>query len=185
MGKLSLKSKRVMFMLSNLEKKHKIITYASLLFLTISTYFLRTENQNVKIKYATLQEKSKGLKENMVIFNRNYEGFPLPIWQKVKRGNSYILQYANESFINQFGHNFNYNRYDIIGKSNFEYFSKSIAQQYYENDIAVALTGEVIVSTPEYIDKYDSIHKMKVVKWREIRNQKDTLVYGMVKEIIK
>ena len=185
MGKLSLKSRRVIFMLSNLEKKHKIITYASLLFLTISTYFLRTENQNVKIKYATLEEKSKGLKENMVIFNRNYESFPLPVWQKVKRGDSFILQYANESFINQFGHKFNYNQYDIIGKSNFEYFSKPIAQQYYENDIAVALTGEAIISTPEFIDDKGKIHKMKVIKWREIRNQKDTLVYGLVKEIIK
>lgn len=185
MKKLSVKSRKILFALSHLEKKHKIITYASLLFLTVSTYFLRTENQNVKVKYATLEEKSNGLKHNMVIFNRNYEGFPLPVWQEVKRGDKFVLQYVNDAFINQFGHRFDYNRYDIMGKSNFNYFPKQIARQYYENNIAAAITGEVIISTPEYIDKNDSIHKMKVIKWREIRDRKDTLVYGMVKEIMK
>lgn len=185
MKKLKLKSKKVLFAVSHLEKKHKIITYASLLFLTVSTYFLRTENQNVKVKYATLEERSNGLKHNMIIFNRNYEGFPLPVWQEVKRGDEFILQYVNDAFIDQFGHKFNYNRYDIIGKNTFDYFPKHIAQQYYENDIAAAITGETILSTPQYIDKKDKIHKMKVLKWREIRDHKDTLVYGMVKEIMK
>lgn len=60
MNKLRVKSKQILFVFSDLEKKHKIITYASLLFLTISTYFLRTENENVKIESATLKEKNIG-----------------------------------------------------------------------------------------------------------------------------
>ena len=185
MKKLALKSKKILFSVSNIEKKHKIITYASLLFLTVSTYFLRTENQNVKIEYATLKERNLGLKQNMIIFNRNYEDFPLPVWQTVKRGDEFVLQYVNKAFIEHFGHIFGNSRYNIIGKNNFESFPKKIAQQYYENDIAVSITGDVILSNPEFIDKNGKALDMKVLKWRNIKNEKDTLVYGMVKEFIK
>lgn len=185
MKKLSIRSRKVLLKVANLEKKHKIITYASLLFLTASTYFLRTENQNVKIKYATLQERSKGLKENMVIFNRNYEGFPLPVWQKVKRGNQFIIQYVNPSYVDDFGHLFSYDTYAHIGKNNFDLFDKKHAQEYYEKDLAVAVSGQELNSVDEFINKEGKVAFFKVVKWRQIKNNKDTLVYGMVKEFIK
>lgn len=185
MKRVAIRSKKVFYKVSNLEKKHKIITYASLLFLTVSTYFLRTENQNVKIKYASLQERSKGLKENMVIFNRNYEGFPLPVWQKVKRGNRFIIQYVNPSYVDNFGHQFSYDMYAHIGKNDFDLFDKKHAQDYYEKDLAVAITGKQLNSVDEFIDKNDKLAYIKVVKWRQIKNNKDTLIYGMVKEFVK
>ncbi len=185
MNKLAIKSRNVLNSISNLEKKHKVITYASLLFLTVSTYFLRTENQNIKIKFATIKERNLNLKQNMVIYNRNYESFPLPIWQKVKRGNEFILQYMNNSNLDFFGHNFNNNKYEVIGKNNFELFPKANAQVYYENDVAVAITGKELALEEEYTDKDNNVFVMKVLKWREIKDNKDTLIYGMVKEIIK
>ena len=184
MKKLAIKSKSVLFKISNLEKKHKVITYASLLFLTVSTYFLRTENQNVKISYATLQERSNSLKQNMIIFSRNYESFPLPIWQKVKRGNEFIIQYINPEYVNKFGHNFNNNQYALIGKNNFAIFPKKIAQLYYENDVAVSITGKIRESIEESLDKDGNIIKLRVLKWRDITDNKDTLVNGMVKEFL-
>ena len=184
MKKLAIKSKSVLFKISNLEKKHKVITYASLLFLTVSTYFLRTENQNVKISYATLQERNNSLKQNMIIFSRNYESFPLPIWQKVKRGNEFIIQYINPEYVNKFGHNFNNNQYALIGKNNFAIFPKKIAQLYYENDVAVSITGKIRESIEESLDKDGNIIKLRVLKWRDITDNKDTLVNGMVKEFL-
>lgn len=184
MNKLTLKSKKVLFNVSRLEKKHKIITYCSLLFLTASTYFLRTENQQVKVEYARLEEKSKSLKHNMIIFNRNYEDFPLPVWQKVKRGDKFIIQYINPEYVNQFGHIFKYDQYALIGKNNFDIFPKKLAQTYYENDIAVAITGLKVESLEKAFDKVGNILKLKVIKWREIKDNKDTLIFGMVKEII-
>ncbi len=185
MKKLALKSKRILFSVSNLEKKHKIITYASLLFLTISTYFLRTENQNVKIEYATLKERNLGLKQNMIIFNRNYEGFPLPVWQKVKRGNRFIIQYVNPMYVEKLGHLFKYDKYEHIGKSNFDMFPKKYAQDFHNKDLAVAVTGEVLHSVDEIYDKNGKKAFIKVLKWRQIRNNKDTLIYGIVKEFVK
>lgn len=182
MKKLALRSRQILFTVSNLEKKHKIITYASLLFLTISTYFLRSENQNIKINFATIQERNIHLKNNMIIFNRNYEGFPLPVWQKVKRGNEFIIQYVNPSYLDLDGVN---DLYDIIGKNNFELFTKKMAQRYYENDIAVAITGNKLETYDEFIEVDGTVIKLKVLKWREIRENKDTLIYGMIKEIIK
>lgn len=184
MKKLAFKSKKILFRVSNLEKKHKIITYASLLFLTVSTYFLRTENQNIKINFATLKEKNLNLKQNMIIFNRNYEDFPLPVWQKVKRGKEFIIQYINPEYVTKFGHIFNNDKYALMGKNNFALFPKKIAQLYYENDVAVSITGKERESIEESIDSNGNIVKLKVIKWRDIKENKDTLIYGMVKEII-
>lgn len=185
MGKLAYKSKQILFTVSDLEKKHKIITYASLLFLTVSTYFLRTENQDVKISFATLKERNLNLKQNMIIFNRTYENFPLPVWQKVKRGGEFIIQYINPEYVNEFGHIFDNDQYALIGKNNFDIFPENIAQLYYENDVAVSRTGAELESIEEFIDKDGKKLKLKVIKWRDISDNRDTLVYGMVKEIIR
>lgn len=184
MKKIGFKSKKVLFTLSKLEKKHKIITYGSLLFLTLSTYFLRTENQDIKIDYAMLEERNTNLKQNMIIFNRNYENFPLPVWQKVKRGKEFIMQYVNPEYVNQFGHLWNNDQYASIGKNNFELFPKHIAKSYYENDIVVSITGNERESIEEAISKNGNSIQLKVIKWREIKDNKDTLVYGMMKEIL-
>lgn len=185
MSKLAVRSKEILSVVSGLEKKHKLITYASLMFLTVSTYFLRSENENVKIEYATLKERNASLQQNVLIFNRNYEEFPLPIWQKVKRGDKFIMNYLNPEYVKQFGHIFKYNVYDVIGKNNFELFPKSIAQSYYEHDITVSITGGALESIEHSLDKDGNPIKLLVLKWRDIKNEKDTLVYGMVKEFIK
>tara|TARA_B100000795_G_C22799071_1_gene440854 strand:- start:2878 stop:3462 length:585 start_codon:yes stop_codon:yes gene_type:complete len=184
MNKLTIKSKQILFVFSNLEKKHKIITYVSLLFLTVSTYFLRSENEDVKIEFATLQQRNIGLKQNLIIFNRSYEGFPLPIWQKVKRGDKFIMNYINPEFLKMVGHDFNNNEYEIMGKNDFELFPKNIAQLYYENDIAVSITGEDLNVVENIVDKDGNIRKAKVIKWRYIKDNKDTLIYGMIKELL-
>ena len=184
MKALGPKSKAIFSTVSNLEKKHKIITYASLLFLTVSTYFLRSENQSIKTDYAQLQAKSFNLKSNMVFFNRSYEGFPLPVWQKVKRGNKFIIKYINPIYTNFFGHEFEYDKYAIMGKNNFQLFPEKIAQSYYENDVAVSTTGDKLHCNEKFIDKSGKTLDLKVVKWRDIKNNKDTLVYGMVVEIL-
>ncbi|MDD7913462.1 hypothetical protein [Polaribacter ponticola] len=154
------------------------------MFLTVSTYFLRTENQDIKVDFATLQERNANLKDNMVIFNRSYEDFPLPVWQKVKRGDEFIINYVNPEYLNKFGHNFEEGKYGVIGKNNFDLFPAKIAQLYYENDIAVSVTGAIIETIEESIDKDGNIMKLRIVKWRDIKDKKDTLVYGMVKEIL-
>lgn len=184
MNKLILHSKRIIFTASKLENKHKMITYASLVFLSISTYFLRSENQNVKINYAMLQEKNSNLKHNMILFNNNYKEFPFPVWQKVKRGKEFIMQYVNPEYIKTFSHINANDQYASIGKNNFELFPKNIAQFYYEGDIAVAITGKERESIEIALDKKGKTIRLKVLKWREIQDNKDTLIYGMTKEIL-
>ena len=177
-------SKKVLFIISDLERKHKLITYVSLLFLTISTYFLRTENEDMKVKYASMEERNINLKRNMVLYNRNYEEFPLPVWQKVKRGDKFIIQYVNPVYVTFFGKDFSFDKYQIIGKDNFDLFPKRLAQMYYENDIAVSVFGERLESIEEFEDSSGKRVKLKAVKWRDVKDSKDTLVYGMVKEIL-
>ena len=176
------RSRNFLFIVSNLEKKHKVITYVSLLFLTVSTYFLRTENQKVKIDFATLKERNESLTRNMVIFNRNYENFPQPVWQKIKQGNEFIM---NPEYVNRIGHLFNYDKYEQIGKNNFENFGPNFGQKYQENDMSVSITGKELETIEETTDKDGKLIYVKSIKWRDINDNKDTLVYGMIKEFIK
>jgi len=178
------RSRNFLFIVSNLEKKHKVITYVSLLFLTVSTYFLRTENQKVKIDFATLKERNESLTRNMVIFNRNYENFPQPVWQKIKQGNEFIMKYVNPEYVNRIGHLFNYDKYEQIGKNNFENFGPIYGQKYNEKDMSVSITGKELETIEETIDKDGKLIYVKSIKWRDINDNKDTLVYGMIKEFI-
>lgn len=178
------RSRNFLFIVSNLEKKHKVITYVSLLFLTVSTYFLRTENQKVKIDFATLKERNESLTRNMVIFNRNYENFPQPVWQKIKQGNEFIMKYVNPEYVNRIGHLFNYDKYEQIGKNNFENFGPIYGQKYHEKDMSVSITGKELETIEETIDKDGKLIYVKSIKWRDINDNKDTLVCSMIKEFI-
>lgn len=86
--------------------------------------------------------------------------------------------------MNNFGHLINNNQFEVIGKSNFEAFTGNIAQSYYESDVAVAITGKTLESFHASVDKDGKLIKIKVLKWREIRDNKDTLVFGIIKEIL-
>ena len=184
MKKIVNKFKRILFLISNLEKRHKLITYVSLLLLTVLGYLLRNENKNVNVKSAILEESNLYLKEQMLIFNRSYENLPLPVWQKVKRGKYFIMQYVNPEYVNSFGHLFNYDPLAQIGKNNFELFPKKYAQEFYENDITVAVTGKKLEIEGSVIGKDGKPLLGRTIKWREIRDNKDTLIYGMVKEFL-
>lgn len=174
----------ILVIVSNLEKKHKVITYASLLFLTVSTYFLRTENQRIKIDFETIKERNVNLKNNMVIFNRNYENFPFPVWQKIKKGDEFIMQYVNKEYVKNFGHLFNYDPFGQIGKSNYELYPEEFAKIYHDNDMAAALSGKEIETLESFLGKDNKLHHTKTLKWREIKDDRDTLIYGLVKDFI-
>lgn len=64
MKNLPILLRNIIFSISKLEKNHKILTYSSLLFLTISAYFIRLSSEKVKIELATLEVQNSGIKEN-------------------------------------------------------------------------------------------------------------------------
>lgn len=172
--------------ISALEKKYRrLFFYGTLIPLFVTTINLRKQVIKLKIEVAQVKNENKMLVQNMIIFNRNYEEFPLPIWQKVKRGDEFIIQYINPTYVDFFGHIFNNDQYAVIGKNNFDLFPKLIAQGYYKNDVAVSITGKPLETIEESLDKNGRVMKLKVLKWRDIKEKKDTLVYGMVKEILK
>tara|TARA_R110001606_G_scaffold367726_1_gene523322 strand:- start:1269 stop:1865 length:597 start_codon:yes stop_codon:yes gene_type:complete len=176
----------------SLERKFKIFTYFGLIFLTFKTWNINQDynalNDNyiqLKVEFAKLETFNASLVSNMIIYNRNYEEFPLPVWQKVKRGDEFIIQYINPQYVSDFGHIFNDDQYALVGKNNFDMFPYKIAQQYYNVDLKVANTG-IVVDTTEYsLDEKGLPIKLRVLKWRDIKEKKDTLIYGMVKEILK
>lgn len=188
------KTKKILIKIWGLEKKFKIFTYAGLLFLTITTYNLKKDYNELSKKYVAIkientkiQAFNNSLVANMVIYNRTFEDFPLPVWGKVKRNGRFPLQYLNQEYENVFGHLFGYDRYTIFGKDNFQIFkeNKSIAQKYYENDITVAITGNSLETIEYSRDSLGRLMTLNVLKWRSIKDNKDTIVYGMVKDIIK
>ena len=166
--------------------KYKVFTYAGLLFLTYQNFILREQNQKhsvvieeLKIQVSELRKDNIGFKNNLIIYNRGYESFPLPLWEKLIKNKTSILQYINPSYVNQFGHEFDYDRYKYIGSTDYAIYPKDVADRFYEIDMDVAKTGN-IERMKEWVYDRDSIKTMlDVIKWRVIE-RKDTLVRGMV-----
>ena len=77
------------------------------------------------------------------------------------------------------GHNFEYDRYRYIGKTDYEYQPKSLADMYRNYDISVAFTGIPMKLKVDIKDSLGKFIKVDVMKWRHIR-ERDTLVYGMI-----
>lgn len=177
---------KVFGFVKNVEKKYRrTIYYSGLIFLSISLYFTRTDLQNAKIQISELKQTNTFLIKNMILYNRNYEPFPYPVWQKKKDGKRFVMQYVNPVYVEKFGHLFENNQYEIIGKTNFEMFPLEDAQQYFEHDVAVAVFGEKLETLEYTKDSLGNRLQLDVVKWRDIKDNKDTLVYGMVKAIKK
>ena len=80
------------------EKYRGLLVYASLVFLTFSNYSLRKQIVDLKLEVSKLKTSNEGLITDMVYYNRTYEDFPLPVWQKVKRGDNFIMQYINNAY---------------------------------------------------------------------------------------
>lgn len=174
------------------EKRYKLIGRISLCLLFVSNYYLRKNDKeqnlellNVKIKYAKLEKENLALKVDLVTYNRTYETFPFPIWQKKKTAKGFVLQYINPEYEKVFGGAFDYNRYRVLGKNNFQLgYPEDIAKHYFDNDMQVSLTGNILKIKEPFKSDSDIDFVLDVVKWREIRD-KDTLVNGMVTDIKK
>ena len=73
---------------------------------------------------------------------------------------------------------------NLLCKNNFENFGHIYGQKYNEKDMSVSITGKELETIEETIDKDGKLIYVKSIKWRDINDNKDTLVYGMIKEFI-
>tara|TARA_R110002049_G_scaffold4063_3_gene29320 strand:- start:1834 stop:2445 length:612 start_codon:yes stop_codon:yes gene_type:complete len=139
----------------------------------IKVYNLLIENRDLK---AANQE----LLNNMVLFNRSFEDFSLPIWNKVKRGYFFYSNYFNPAYEEKYFTPKGLNRYENLGKTNYNVTDVDCATICHANDMEVALSGNAKSYTEPLIHHEDGTkYYVKVFKWRTIQNNKDTLVYGM------
>jgi len=166
--------------------KYKIVTYFSLIALTFSNFKLRQDNKDLftlvtslKIEVQHLIQENYNVKDNLIIYNRNFESFPLPTWQKLKRGDKYISQYVNPCFMEDFGHLFDYDRFGYIGKTDEEIYPPKIAERIKNSDRRVAKTGKQEIRRESYFNHNGELKRLRVLKWRQIQ-YKDTLIYGMI-----
>lgn len=171
--------------ISFIEVKYKIISRLSLLVLFFITAQLRESRLKDVETIANLKSEILALKKNIINFNLGFEAMPFPVWQKKKNGDEFVLQYVNPLYVKTFGFAFNYDRYSIIGNNNFELgYPLKVAQRYYENDVAVAVFGNVLDTKELFIDENGVHWILKVKKWRELYKQ-DTLVNGLIYEVLK
>lgn len=156
-------------------------------FLTITTLFLRSDLEDEisrrtesEIELAVTKSENRKLKETAVIYNRSFKNFPKPVFGKVKRGDDFIINYANPKYEEVFGHIFNYDVFVLFGKNNFQLgYPYSVAKRYQDIDTRVALTGISFKGFEFYPDTLGVIKVLEIEKWRDIIDR-DTVVYGEV-----
>ncbi|AXG71970.1 hypothetical protein KORDIASMS9_04228 [Kordia sp. SMS9] len=160
-------------------KKYRLFTYIPIVFLSISSFSLRNKNEVLVKRVVRLETVNEALVSNMILYNRRFETFPMPVFQKLKRSNQFIAQYFNPAYVNLLGHNFEYNRYKYIGKTDYDYYPKRVADLYYNFDVSVAFTGFPMKIKVTIKDSSNTNLNVEVMKWRQIREE-DTLIYGMI-----
>tara|TARA_R110002049_G_scaffold117597_1_gene271147 strand:+ start:434 stop:1021 length:588 start_codon:yes stop_codon:yes gene_type:complete len=168
-------------------KEYKVLTYASLLFLTITTNIIRKDYNDLQerfyqneTKLAQVEALNKSMVKGVVYYNNGLKFIPMASWKKKKVGSEFIGNFFNKTYVEIFGHQFGHNANNLIGRNNFQLgVPKSIAQRYYENDVAVAITGRPMLSQENYFDSIGRFRRIDAIKWRELRGI-DTLVNGMV-----
>jgi len=167
-------------------KKWRLLTYGGLALLTYSNANLRSSHitmrndyNDLKTEFAVLQETNQELLRDMVLYNRSYEEFPLPIWQKVKRDMDFIAQYFNPAYEVEFFTPLGFTRFEKMGETDFDNFDYKTALIYYNRDLQMAIDGGSKLFSETYLDSQNVRKKVNVLKWRVIE-RKDTLIYGMV-----
>ena len=168
-------AKKQFSVLRRLVLKYKILSYATLFFLTLSNLHLRSENNQLALAISDLQVVVKSLekdnlnvKDNMIIYNRDYEDFPLEYWEKAMIDKKFVAQYFNPKYVQSFGHHFDYDRFKYIGFTDFDIYSKPIAERYFQVDSLVAKNGVPIKTNEFYLDKKGRKKKLRVIKWRKV-----------------
>jgi len=154
------------------------LTYSGLLYLTAMNFVLRNDVVDLKVQLAELKAENQKLIADMVYFNRSFEDFPLPVWQKVKRKDKFVMQYVNGAYYEQYLKPNNLSRFDYMGNTDFDIYDYSTALQYYARDLQIALDGGH-KRFDEFITVKKKINKLDVIKWRVIE-RRDTLIYGMI-----
>lgn len=132
---------------------------------------LKKTNRELKLAYDALLD-------NMVLYNRSFEDFPLPVANKVKRGLNFYSNYYNIEYEREYFLKNNTNRYENVGRTDFNNAPFHIAKVWYDNDLEVALTGEKKVYSEPFLDSLNRMGRRKYFKWRKLR-ELDTLVYMM------
>lgn len=166
---------------SSLAKKYKTaLTYSGLIFLTVSNFFLRRDIIDLEVQLQELKSENKSLISDMVYFNRSFEDFPLPVWQKVKRDDEFVMQYVNKSYYQNYLQPRGFDRYDYMGSTDFDIYDFKTASLFYARDLSLAIDGDWQRFDESILDvESNSRINLDVIKWRIIE-RKDTLIYGMV-----
>lgn len=162
------------------EKYKTLLTYSGLVFLTFSNFALRKEVVTLKIEIENLKADNQNLIADMVYFNRSFEDFPLPVWQKVKRGDRFIMQYVNLAYYETYLKSRGVERFEYMGSTDFDIYDYKTASVFYARDLSLSIDGGWNRFDESVVEVETKLRKpIDVIKWRIIERN-DTLIYGMV-----
>ncbi|MBV7268359.1 hypothetical protein [Winogradskyella luteola] len=162
-------------------KRYKtLFTYSGLLFLTISNFYLRSDVIDLEVELQKIKSENSKLIADMVYFNRSFEDFPLPVWQKVKRNGAFVMQYVNKAYYLKYLEPRGFSRYDYMGSTDFDIYDQKTASVFHARDLSLAIDGSWRRFDESILEvETNQRTRLDVIKWRIIERQ-DTLIYGMV-----
>lgn len=134
------------------------------------------EKENLALKKTNIELLSKDF-----LGQRSLDRLPFALWRKVKRGNTYIMKFINNTGKKQFLEDRGIDRYYYHNKTDFAVFPYDEAIKFQREDSIVA---NAVTDTVAHFDTdfYDSTGKILIkdgyTRWREISEDGDTLVWG-------
>ncbi|QOD60663.1 hypothetical protein H9I45_15185 [Polaribacter haliotis] len=165
----------------------RIVTIASLVY-TLTN--LRTDNIAKSVEIAELKAENDNLKDNVIYNYLEFEDSPIETWsKKVIRRNGklrFVGNYFNLSYEKQWGHYFDYDRNNLLGKDNFSLgYPNDIAWSYWRNDSLVYEILRRRKDTSNFKQIEHAKDSLGIMKYFEtlkypINRRKDTFIVGKI-----
>lgn len=110
----------------------------SVILLTVQITYERSWRREAELQYAKVDAENSFIRGVISMRNSDFQNFPRPWWEKIKKGNDWRLLDLNRKY----EIDYKFLKSESLGKSNEEFFGEEVGKLYSSGDLAVWLTPE-------------------------------------------
>lgn len=147
--------------------------------LLVQVFSLKTDIRKLEKENLELTKVNSSIIVNQIARSKLIDKIPKSIWYKVKKGNRYIFQLCNKHYENKWLKPKGYSRYDYYGYTDFQIYGFYAAKKFQYGDSLTANSSKPMELNESFTDDFGNDYDINVIKWREITEEQDTIVWGM------
>lgn len=165
--------------------KRKVLLYVSIISLTCQLFLERGWRRDAEMEMHIESKKALMFESQAKSLRKTYSDIPASLFEKLKRGDRFIMLNTNDYYGQQFTSKLGYDKYDYLGEQDAEIQDPKAAEDYNREDLEVTVTGERKWFKGVFIDKRKDTLRIATFKARRIEINNDTILIGLVFDLEK